>query len=111
MTPGLRTHKSATLRIAEPTGLPEDMRDGVREIVSLTSEDRGKGHAKALLWQVCAEADIQGKVLMLTVDPAPNALTFDQLKRFYGRFGFVEIQPEPCLMARRPEPARVARTA
>lgn len=103
MTPGPRAHKQARLRIALPTGIPEDMRDRTREIVSLTSEDRGKGHAKALLRKVCTEADVGGIVLMLEAKPFAEGVTQEQLERFYAGLGFERIQDEPAvLMARVP---------
>lgn len=111
MTPGPRTHRSASLRIAEPLGLPEDMRADVLEVVSLLSADRGKGHAKALMFQVCTEADRAWKTLFIHVEPDISGLTFDQLTKFYSGLGFVEIQKEPLLMARSPQRPRIARAA
>lgn len=100
---GIRRHRRASLRVALATGLPVEMQDKIRELLSVVSEDRGKGHAKALLWQVTAEADRAGMVLMLKPEPFADGLTLDQLVKFYERFGFVKIQESPCLMARQPE--------
>lgn len=108
MTPGLRIHKRASLRLIESTAVPDDMRSGIREIVSLVSEDHGKGHAKALMWQVCAEADRAGMVLLLEPKPFRQGLTQEQLERFYAGFGFVKVQSEPVvLMARQAEKPRL----
>lgn len=104
---GPRTHKRASLRIADPTALPEDMRSQVREIVSLTSEDRGKGHAKALMWQVCAEADRHWITLLLKVEPGQDTEA-EKLEQFYAKLGFKRIQDEPVLMARSPQLPRIA---
>jgi GNAT superfamily N-acetyltransferase len=111
VTPGLRTHKRASLRIAEPTSVPDDMRANLREIVSLQSDDHGKGHAKALLHQVCAEADRANVVLMLHVKPFADGMTLEQLEKFYEGHGFARIQDEPLLMARAVQTLHVARVA
>lgn len=108
MTPGLRHHREASLRVAIPEGVPEDMRDRMRELVSVKSEVRGEGHARALMYQVTAEADRAGFVLMLKVEPFADGLTAEQLERFYSSFGFERVQDEPVLMARQPEEVRVA---
>lgn len=108
MTPGLRTHKRASLRIADPTGIPEDMRDGMREILSLQSEDRGKGHAKALMHQVCAEADRHNIVLLLQPQPFAEGMTQERLEKFYESVGFRRIQERPVLMARQVQAFKVA---
>lgn len=108
MTPGLRDHKGASLRIAVPDAVPEDMRERIREIVSLSSSNPRKGYATTLMWSVCHEADKAGFVLMLQPIPFDDATDAEKLKRFYGKFGFVEIQQEPVvLMARQPKNAPV----
>jgi GNAT superfamily N-acetyltransferase len=105
---GLRHHKGASLRVVDPTGLPEDMRSAIRELVAVSSHERGKGYARALMYQVTAEADLAGLVLMLKVEPFADGMTAEQLEKFYGSFGFLRIQDEPVLMAREPETPRVA---
>ena len=57
MQPGLREHKQASLRVAIPEALPEHMRPRMRELISIQSGNPRKGHATALLYQVCQEAD------------------------------------------------------
>lgn len=109
MTPGLRTHKQATLRVAVPSGLPPEYWEPVREIIGVYSGARRNGHATALMHQVCAEADRATITLMITVKPFADEMNGDQLKRWYGRFGFIEIQAEPCLMARSPQQSRIVR--
>jgi GNAT superfamily N-acetyltransferase len=108
MTPGLRAHKRATLRVAETTAVPEDMRSGIRELIDLVSEDRGNGHAKALLYQVCTEADMAGIVLMLEARPFADGMTQEQLEKFYEGMGFQKIQDAPVLMARQAQALRIA---
>jgi len=102
MTPGLRNHKAASLRVAIPEGVPEEMREGIREIVSLQSESQGKGHATKLMHEVCTEADVYGKVLFLRPLPFADGMDADKLMRFYRKFGFEKIQDDPVvLMARK----------
>lgn len=98
MTPGPRIHKQASLRVAIATGLPEDMRSGIREIVDLASKNQGKGHATALMHRVCKEADKTGHILLLTPKSFADGMTTEQLRDWYGRFGFVELQKEPELL-------------
>jgi len=84
-------------------GLPEDMRDNVREIVSVKSTSQRKGHASALMHKVCAEADKWSYLLLIHVQPFADGMPEDRLERFYGKFGFIVVQLEPAvLMAREP---------
>ena len=108
MTPGLRTHKAASLRVAIAEGLPSEMWDVTREIVSVQSTNPRKGDATTLMWSVCAEADRELKTLIIQVRPFSQGMNDDQLKKFYSKFGFEEIQADPCLMARSPELSRIA---
>jgi hypothetical protein len=102
MTPGIRQHKAASCRVAVPMGLPEDMRDATRELVGVQSGNPRKGHAKALLRAICSEADADWVTLLLHVEPFNDGMDIDRLKKFYAGCGFVEIQKDPCLMARSP---------
>ena len=103
MNPGIRKLKSASLRVASPTGLPSEMQDHVRELIDVQSNNPRKGHATALLNNVCKEADRDWLTLMVQVKPFDDGMGMDKLRRWYGRFGFVEIQQEPAvLMARSP---------
>lgn len=105
---GYRHFKSASLRLCVPLGLEADdpeetarMREGIREIIDVRSESRGKGHATKLLHNVCTEADVDRKVLMLQVKKFDEGMDEDKLLKFYSRFGFTTIQTEPVtLMAR-----------
>jgi hypothetical protein len=102
VTPGLREYKQATLRVAVPIGVPEHMRHGMREIISIHATNPRKGHATHLMHDVCLEADRLGFVLLLQVRPFDDGMTEEQLMKWYGRFGFEQIQPDPVLMARQP---------
>lgn len=100
---GLRQHRSASCRIAEPEGVPEDMRSQLREVVGVQADEKRRGHASGLLHHVCAEADRDWLTLLIKVEPYADGMTLDQLERWYGSFGFVRFQTEPCvLMARVP---------
>lgn len=85
------------------------MQPMTREIVSLASGNPKKGHATTLLWSVCHEADTAGITLILQPKPfGDDGLDDDKLKRFYGKFGFVEFQQLPVvLMARSPIGRRI----
>jgi hypothetical protein len=110
MNPGPRYHRQASLRVATPEGFPDDMRDDMREIISVTSTARGRGEATALMHTVCAEADRDWKTLLIQVRPFDDgAVSADKLMAWYSRFGFKVIQDDPCLMARSPERPRIAR--
>jgi hypothetical protein len=89
---GLRQHKSASVRIGLPD-LPLEasasVRQSVRELVDLKSGNQRKGHATALLHQVCDEADEGANVLMLMVSqPEEAELSNERLVKWYSRFGF-----------------------
>jgi hypothetical protein len=109
MNIGQRQYKQASCRIEIPECVPEDMRQGMREVVSVASENGRNGEATALMFGVCAEADVDGVVLILMPQPFSHSLTpepamsAEQLEKFYSKFGFVVVQQEPAvLMARQP---------
>ncbi len=107
---GIRTYKQASLRVAAADGLPEEMRALVREILSVQSANPRKGDATALMHQTCAEADKYWFTLLVQVKPFDDGMSMEQLQKWYGRFGFVKVQDEPCvLMARNPKPPVIAR--
>lgn len=109
MNIGLREYKRARLRIAVALGLPEDMQGETREVIGVISDNRLAGEATALMWQTCAEADVDWITLILHPEPFAPGMDAEKLKRWYEKFGFEEIQAEPCLMARSPQPAKIAR--
>lgn len=90
MTPGLRSHKSASLRIVTPPlGIAN-----AREVTAFRAERQRIGHGSALLRKVCKEADRSQCILLLNPERA-------ELEPWYSRFGFVVVQREPVpLMAR-----------
>ena len=103
MEPGRRTYKSASCRVAMCDGVPDEMRDGIREIVSIESGNPRKGHGTGLMHSLFAEADAGGLVLLVQPGQYAEGMTTEQLARWYGRFGFVELPRDeggPVLMAR-----------
>jgi hypothetical protein len=103
MNEGLRTHRSASCRIAIATGLPEEMREAVREIVSMEASNPRKGHANGLLAEVCTEADQWWMTLIVQVRPfGASHMDEQRLERFYAKFDFEPIQRDPLIMARSP---------
>ena len=113
MEVGLRQHKDASLRVAVAEGIPEHMREHVREILSVQSTNPRKGHATALMHTVCAEADKWWYVLLVHVKPFDDGMSMEQLQHWYAKFGFVKIQDaaddgtSAVLMARNPQPPKI----
>lgn len=111
MTPGLRSFKSASLRVAVPIGIVDEdageterMQEGIRELLDVQSGNQRKGHASSLLKSVCTEADVESKVLMVQVNAYSDGMGNEALQKWYARHGFDTIQTEPVLlMARKPE--------
>jgi N-acetylglutamate synthase-like GNAT family acetyltransferase len=105
MPVGPRGYHSARLTIAVPMGLPDHMRGGVRELMSLEvpAEDRRQGLATTLMERTAVEADGAQVVLFIHVQPFEGSVTVDELEAFYAKFGFVVIQERPRLMARQPK--------
>jgi len=104
---GPRTLGAASLKVRTSTALPRDMRERTREISHIHCDpaSQNTGEASALMHQVCAEADRAGITLVLWPKPfgADMALSQGQLIDWYARrFGFMQIQPDPPLMARMP---------
>lgn len=102
MTPGLRTFKSASLRVAIAEALPKEMRDQTRELLSVQSGNPRKGQASKLMWAVCKEADAWWLTLLVNVKSFDDGMSDEQLRKWYARFGFEVIQDDPCLMSRSP---------
>lgn len=107
MKNGQRTHNAASLIVDDCRALPVKMRPVTREIhhVYTPAAHQGQGDATELLHSVCAEADDAGITLVLWPQPYGDdiALSRQQLIDWYSkRFGFVQIQPDPPLMARMP---------
>lgn len=107
MNQGPRTLGSASLQIRISKALPREMRDQTREIAHLHCERESQNHGEAtkLMRQVCDEADAANITLLVWPNPYGEdiALSQGQLIEWYARrFGFVQIQPNPPLMARMP---------
>ncbi len=97
MKPGKRQLGPCTLKLTYSQIVPATLRGGLLEVSQLKTaeEHQRKGYATRLLDEVCAEADKDRKVLVITPDNA-------HLTLFYGRFGFEPIQADPVIMARAP---------
>lgn len=107
MNQGPRTLGAASLQVRTCKALPKSMREQTREIAHLhcDRDSQQQGEASKLLHQVCTEADDAGITLVLWPNPYGDdiALSQAQLIAWYARrFGFVQIQPSPPLMARAP---------
>lgn len=96
-------HGQATCVLKRSVQIPADMRNGIRELAKLHTpiERRKNGDATELLRSICEEADTQGIMLMLHVEPFGDPdLGPSQLEAWYAKFGFMVFQAEPKLMAR-----------
>lgn len=109
MTPGPREHRSASVQVAIATALPDEMHDQTRELVSLRSTNPRKGHATALMHEVCAEADREWITLIVQPRKFDDGMDDEKLPGWYERFGFVVIQLNPMLMARSPQLPAIVR--
>lgn len=99
---GPREYEGASLTLCVPTALPHAMRGKVVELRGLRTklDDRGKGHATALMLQTTVEADMAKKLLLISVED-------HGLVPFYQKFAFLIVQREPLLMVRLPIEARM----
>jgi GNAT superfamily N-acetyltransferase len=70
-----------------------EMLDG-RIITSVGTRTRGQGNASRLFKTVIEEADSEGVTLYLSVEPDGTGLDEDQLRSWYGRNGFENMDPE-----------------
>lgn len=103
MQPGPRHYRSAMCRIALCEALPEDMRDGTREILALQSSNPRKGYGRRLMVEVCREADEAGIVLIVQPGQFADGMTTEQLAKWYEGFGFMALPKDgdaPTVMAR-----------
>ena len=103
MEPGERHHGAASARIRLCPGLGPKLQASTLELCDLRvpQEQQGRGHASALLREVCKEADAAGVMLVLFVEPFGTGLSADDLVAWYGRHGFAEIQARPVRMMAR----------
>lgn len=101
---GKRIFGAASCRLGRTSHLPAHLRDDVVELSALfcAPEQRRQGFARALVHQLCAEADEVGTLLLIHVQSYDEGgMDADQLALWYHvQFGFSAIQAEPLLMAR-----------
>ena len=100
---GARKLGYATCKLSQSSALPKHLMGTIVELTSLhvPAESRREGYATELLRTICDEADEAKKLLMVIVRPfSDGVMSQSQLTRMYERFGFVEIQAKPCIMAR-----------
>lgn len=99
-------NEHASCEVVANPDIPAEMQDGVREIARVwtDAEHRKQGYATELMKQVCEDADVDRKVLILTPRPYDSGagISKDKLIEWYKRFGFVVTQKTPVLMARAP---------
>lgn len=98
---GKHSNAYASCRIAYPTTLPDEMQGPILELRSLKTrkDKRRKGFASALMTEVCIEADLHRRFLLLCVEPEDDT-PLEALANFYVKHGFQPIQAEPLLMLR-----------
>lgn len=93
-------HSSAEVVVTTTPGI-----EGVLELVRVWTdpEARKQGFATELVKDICNDADIEGRVLMLSPKTF-GRVGLEDLAPWYERFGFVTIQKKPVqLMARMPQ--------
>lgn len=85
------SNEHARCRVAKNDTFPH----GAMELSNVETDElfRNQGYATKLLQKVCKVADNDTIVLVLK----------PEVHSFYERFGFVEIQKDPVLMARQPK--------
>ena len=111
MKPGTVSLGPCTLRLAYSALVPPNMRGDALEIADLLTipSERGKNHANSLMQEVCEQADMAGKLLLLMPEKyGQDGLTTEQLSDWYQRrHGFVVLQHSPKTILVR-MPARAA---
>lgn len=90
---GARTHESASCRLNFTLGVPDEMREGIRELSHLAATQPGNGHGTQLMQDVCEEADRRHLVLVLIAQE-------ERLARWYERFGFFTLPDSHGMMGR-----------
>lgn len=100
---GPRHHKSAHCRLISPDSGDAEVDARTRQINELCSTNPRKGHATALMVNICGEADAANFMLILEARPFSDGMTQEQLEKWYQSFGFWVIEQDgPKLMARMP---------
>lgn len=77
------------------------LRDRVRDLshINVPEDKRRQGHATRLLEAICEQADVNQVALLLEVK-SDGEMTNEELKAWYAKHGFLDLQAEPCLMVR-----------
>ena len=93
----------SSLNLSYSQAVPPHLRGKCREISSLVTDQASRGHGSAseLMREVIMQADHEGMALLVVVAPFDGEpIDADNLRKWYARLGFVEIQHEPCVMVR-----------
>lgn len=106
MKPGHIVMGHASLDLSYSGIVPPAERGRVLEITSLRTDrwSRRKGHASALLREVCDQADQNNMLLLIAPEPfGIDGPTAEQLGDWYTRqFGFTPLQLSPTILVRLP---------
>jgi GNAT superfamily N-acetyltransferase len=96
-------HSSAQLNPFLNSGLSNDEASRVRLLshVHTDPEHRKQGYATKLLEDITKQAD-EAIITLITEPKAYDDSDFTDLKPFYEKHGFIEIQAEPLIMMRSP---------
>lgn len=100
---GVRTKGHASLKVGVAKALPQHMRGSILEVSHVRTEPeyRNQGEAKMLMLDVCLDADVDEKFLLVLVEPdSDSPMDLEALTNWYASIGFAPIQAEPLLMVR-----------
>lgn len=94
---GINTNGPSSLKLS-PFAIAHENAGKLLELSALATwpSERNKGHATALLEEVCKQADESGTLLVLQPDG-------ETLEKWYEKFGFARIQDKPVMMCRDPQ--------
>lgn len=102
---GERRYKHSSLLLKYSDAIDGKMKEATREVTHVFTdpEGRGSGSASQLMSQVCAEADVEQKLLILFPKPYINdtVLNQEELIEWYAKFDFDIIQATPVVMMAR----------
>lgn len=114
LKPGTVELGPARLEISLYGPVRPKLRSGVREITGVwcAPAERRRGHASALLREVCTDADEAGITLVLMPEAFGEGyggpfMSDESLAAWYARgFGFFTLQPSPLILMRMPHEAQ-----
>lgn len=99
------TWKTEMFKVESASALLINNDDGSALLLNVHSDERGQGHATALMNDICTFADEKSVILILSVlrfgDPH-DGLDNNQLRAFYEKFGFVVTSTKPPVQMERP---------